>query len=81
MDTAKVFWSGRSQAVRLPKDFRFDTGTVHIRRQGSTVILEPVADSWAWLDTLCGQVDQDFIDAAQEKPAPQERSTLDDFFK
>jgi hypothetical protein len=41
MDTAKVFWSGRSQAVRLPKEFWFDTDEVHIRRHGATVILEP----------------------------------------
>jgi len=39
--TAKVFWSGRSQAVRLPKEFRFGTGEVAIRREGQRVILEP----------------------------------------
>ncbi len=38
-ETAKVFWSGRSQAVRLPKGFRFDTDTVRIRRHGQAVIL------------------------------------------
>jgi antitoxin VapB len=42
---AKVFWSGRSQAVRLPKEFRFDTDTVLVRRDGAAVILEPV-DTW-----------------------------------
>lgn len=42
---AKVFWSGRSQAVRLPKEFRFDNDTVLIRREGRAVILEP-ADGW-----------------------------------
>lgn len=44
---AKVFWSGRSQAVRLPKEFRFDTETVLIRREGDTVVLEPIH---AWPD-------------------------------
>lgn len=39
---AKVFWSGRSQAVRLPKEFRFDANEVAIRRQGDAVILEPI---------------------------------------
>lgn len=39
---AKVFWSGRSQAVRLPKEFRFDVDEVSIRREGRAVILEPV---------------------------------------
>jgi virulence-associated protein VagC len=32
--TAKVFWTGRSQAVRLPKEFRFDSETVSVRREG-----------------------------------------------
>ena len=38
---AKVFWTGRSQAVRLPKEFRFDTDTVRVHRKGDAVILEP----------------------------------------
>jgi antitoxin VapB len=81
MDTAKIFWSGRSQAVRLPKEFRFNTETVHIRRHGNTVILEPMAEDWAWLDKICGKLDQDFIDAVNEKPEEQKRADLDDIFK
>jgi antitoxin VapB len=42
---AKVFWTGRSQAVRLPKEFRFAGEDVLIRREGQAVILEPV-DAW-----------------------------------
>ena len=38
---AKVFWSGRSQAVRLPKEFRFEGDAVRIRREDGKVILEP----------------------------------------
>lgn len=41
-DRAKVFWTGRSQAVRLPKEFRFDVDEVSIRKAGRMVILEPV---------------------------------------
>ena len=40
---AKLFWNGRSQAVRLPKEFRFEGDEVEIRRDGNAVILEPVA--------------------------------------
>lgn len=40
-DIAKIFWSGRSQAVRLPKEFRFEGSEVRIRREGSRVILTP----------------------------------------
>ncbi len=39
--TASVFWTGRSQAVRLPKEFRFDGDTVLVHREGNAVILEP----------------------------------------
>ena len=42
--TARVFTTGRSQAVRLPKEFRFDTDTVLVHREGSAVILEPARD-------------------------------------
>jgi len=41
----RVFWTGRSQAVRLPKEFRFEGDTVVVRREGKAVILEP-ADEW-----------------------------------
>ncbi|HVR97783.1 MAG TPA: type II toxin-antitoxin system VapB family antitoxin [Thermoanaerobaculia bacterium] len=42
MATAKVFWSGNSQAIRLPKDFRFppDTNEVEIYREGERIVLE-----------------------------------------
>jgi antitoxin VapB len=81
MHTAKVFWSGRSQAIRLPKDFRFDTETVHISRRGNTVILEPIAENWKWLDKICGKLEQDFIDAANEQPEQQKRPILDKLFR
>ncbi|HEX5325811.1 MAG TPA: antitoxin [Acetobacteraceae bacterium] len=80
MDTAKVFWSGRSQAVRLPKEFRLDADEVRIRRHGQAVILEPIATDWAWLDALIGPIDADFAQTATEQPKAQERPALR-FFK
>ena len=53
---AKLFWNGRSQAVRLPKEFRFEGDEVSIRREGDAVILEPIAKRgwppgfWEWVD-------------------------------
>jgi len=44
---AKLFWNGRSQAVRLPKAFRFEGNEVSIRSEGDAVILEPVSKR-AW---------------------------------
>ena len=81
MGTAKLFWSGRSQAVRLPKEYRFEGKEVRIRRRGNAVILEPIPDDWAWLDALSGRLDDDFIAAVNEQPEPQERREIDDFFR
>ena len=46
-DTAKVFMSGRSQAVRLPKAMRFDVDEVTVRRVGDSLLLTPVRRDWA----------------------------------
>ena len=79
MDRAKVFWTGRSQAVRLPKEFRLETDEVRIRRQGSALILEPLAQDWQWLGNIIGPVDEDFSRAAIEQPTEQTRPELDYF--
>ena len=80
-ETAKIFWSGRSQAVRLPKDFRFPGKEVRIRRHGNAVILEPVADDWAWLDSIVAKLDEDFVQAVNEQPDEQARPALDELFR
>ncbi|MGL1834098.1 antitoxin [Rhodocyclaceae bacterium SMB388] len=81
METARVFWSGRSQAVRLPKEFRFDTDEVRIRRHGGAVILEPVNKDWNWLEALSASIDDDFVEATREASGPQPRPGLDELFK
>lgn len=79
MEAAKIFEHRGSQAVRLPKDFRFDTTEVRIRRHGASVILEPVPQDWAWLTPLIGPVDADFEEAATTEPAAHECSGPDVF--
>jgi antitoxin VapB len=81
MDTAKVFWSGRSQAVRLPRAFRVEGPEVRIRRRGRTIVLEPIPNSWDWLDALAGELDEDFVSAVREQPEPVERPELDAVFR
>ncbi len=81
MERAKIFWSGRSQAVRLPKDFRFQGDEVRIRRHGSAVILEPMAEDWTWLDSVAGKLDEDFVQAVDEQPKPQLRPALEKLFR
>jgi antitoxin VapB len=83
MATAKIFWSGRSQAVRLPKEYRFDGVEVRIRRQGRAIVLEPIEDEWAWLARVVGPVDEAFERAVLDRPRdpPQPRPEIDEFFK
>lgn len=50
---------------------------VRIRRHGNVVILEPIAESWAWLDTISGIPDEDFIEAVNEQSRVQERPKCD----
>ncbi|PIV34781.1 MAG: AbrB/MazE/SpoVT family DNA-binding domain-containing protein [Lysobacterales bacterium CG02_land_8_20_14_3_00_62_12] len=78
MNTAKIFWLGHTQAVQLPKQYQLDATEVRIRRQGSAVILEPITNDWDWLNQVQGVVDADFIRAASERPAEQDRPQLDD---
>ena len=80
MDTAKLFWSGRSQAVRLPKEYRFDADTVRIRRHGNSVVLEPLATDWSWLKKISGSMDADFEAAVEETVFVPDNRDLD-FFK
>ena len=76
---AKVFWSGRSQAVRLPKDFRFLTSEVEVHREGDRVVLEPPtlerdAKGWpiAWWQ-LAGAAPEF---AVGERPRAHERGNV-----
>lgn len=76
---AKVFWTGRSQAVRLPKEFRFSTDEVAIHREGERVILEPVdieRDAKGWplaLWELAGAAPEFVVG---ERGAPAERGNI-----
>jgi antitoxin VapB len=81
MEKARLFWSGRSQAVRLPRQYRFNSDQVRIRRHGTAVILEPLAEDWAWLDAITRELDDDFIEAANEEPGEQKRPALDKAFR
>ena len=69
---AKVFLNNRSQAVRLPKEFQFDTDEVFIRKDGENVILSPRPADWSsYLEN--GPVASDaFMDNVEDLPA-QER--------
>jgi antitoxin VapB len=80
MATAKVFWSGRSQAVRLPKEFRVDSQELTIRREGQTLILEQKPGDWAWLTAIQHGLSPDFMVNGREPSPDQARPDLDELF-
>ena len=60
---ASVFWSGGSQAVRLPKEFRVECDSMQIEKQGDVIILRPAEkewtdDFWACLGSLTPDVER-----------------------
>lgn len=69
---AKIFMNNRSQAVRLPKDFQFDTKEVYIRKVGDEVILSPRPKTWAEYFAKGRVASPDFMDDYEDLP-PQER--------
>jgi len=71
-ETAKLFSNGRSQAVRLPKQFRFQGSEVYIRREGDEVILSAKKPSWDAFFDAPTQFDDDFL-AERDNEPPQER--------
>jgi antitoxin VapB len=62
MKTAKLFQNGQSQAVRLPKEFRFDDSEVFIKKTGNVVQLIPRSDSWNSLFRSLEKFSSDFMD-------------------
>lgn len=75
MDTARIFQSGRSQAVRLPKAFRFAGAEVGVRHFGNGVLLLPIDDPWATLETALASFEPGFV-LARDQPAPQIRAEI-----
>ena len=61
MKTAKIFQNGKSQAVRLPKEYRFDDTEVFIKRSGHVVYLIPRSDSWEILFGSLKKFSEDFM--------------------
>ena len=74
MDTAKLFANGRSQAVRLPKEYRFEGTEVFIKKVGNTVVLIPAIESWQSLVESLDQFSDDFMEG-REQPEEQERES------
>jgi antitoxin VapB len=76
---ARLFMHGRSQAVRLPRAFRFPGNRVRVRRVEGGVLLEPIAsDLDAWFAELDRFADVSFMeDGRRQPPMPPPRAALD----
>jgi antitoxin VapB len=72
VQTAKVFMNGRSQALRLPKEFRFETDEVYITKQGDNLIVSPKKPTWDNFFDTTSAFDDDFL-KDREDELPQER--------
>jgi len=72
---AKVFMNGRSQAIRLPKEFRFDSDEVYIRKVGDEIVISSAKPTWDAFFNQKTAFGDDFL-ADREDTQPQER----DFF-
>ena len=77
--TAKLFRNGNSQAVRLPREFRFKGDEVRIRRDGEAIILEPmIIDVKEWLaDIRRHPLSKDFMAEGREQPPSPEREPFE----
>lgn len=80
-NTAKVFWNSRSQAVRLPKEFRMSGKEVRICKQGNGVLIEPIETGWEWLDEIAGKFSPDFFAEGRMQPNLSEPGGLRQAFE
>jgi len=69
---AKIFMNGRSQAVRLPKEYRFDTDEVYITKQGDNIIISAKEPTWDEFFDSESAFSSDFLQERLDEQ-PQER--------
>lgn len=75
METAKLFQNGKSQAVRLPKAFRFSGDKVFVKKVGNAVVLMPYQNPWEPLLQSLELFSPDFM-SERDQPPEQERDEL-----
>lgn len=76
MKTAKLFKNGDSQAVRLPKEFRFEGTEVYLRRVGDAVVMLPKAKSWDALIDSLAKFPPDFMNEREQPRVSENRGDV-----
>ena len=75
---AKLFWNGRSQAVRLPREFRFEGDAVRVRRVPEGVLLEPmISDPKEWFAAMDRGRGEPFLKTGRKQPKAPKRRIFD----
>jgi antitoxin VapB len=75
MDTAKLFQSGNSQAIRLPKAYRLPGKKVYLKRMGNAIIVLPENQAWQPLLESLSEFDEDFM-ANRAQPPVEDRGVM-----
>ncbi len=76
MDTAKLFFTGRSQAVRLPKEYRFKGKDVYVKKLDNIVLLIPKDDPWSSLISSVHEFTDDYL-SERTQPTHQDREPIE----
>lgn len=76
MSIARVFQSGNSQAVRLPKEFRFNTDRVEIFRRDDEIVLREIPSNAAAIFDALSAMPDDFMLQGRDDSLPQEREAF-----
>ena len=75
MDIAKIFKNGRSQAVRLPKDYRLEGSEVYVKKVDDVVLLIPKDSVWKTFETSLNYFSDDFM-SSRNQPEIEKRDDL-----
>jgi antitoxin VapB len=75
LDEAKLFQNGKSQAVRLPKEYRFQGTKVYIKKVGNVVMLIPEHNSWQSLMESLDLFSDDYM-MGRDQPETQDRGVM-----
>ena len=74
METTRIFTNGRSQAVRIPRQYRFDVDEVYVNKVGDTLMLSPVSSLARAFETGAAMLSEDFLSDGlpEETSAPRD---------
>ena len=76
METTRVFTNGRSQAVRIPKQYRFDVDELYVNKIGDTLMLTPKASLASAFEMGAAMLTEDFLRDGLPEEIPSERDEL-----